>query len=75
MRVRTQNKYTMQFDGLRKHTMEKSRLELLVDEALHEARILECAHDRYDEENVKKTAVRLSGASLPFVNLIYEQRY
>ena len=48
--------------------MEKSRLELLVDEALHEARILECAHDRYDEENVKKTAVRLSGASLPFVN-------
>ena len=62
-------------DGLREHIMKKSRLELLVDEALHEARILECAHDMYDEENVKKIAVRLSGASLPFVSLIYEQRY
>ena len=55
--------------------MEKGRLIVLVDEALQEARIMECAHDRYDEENVKKTAVRLSGASLAFVNLIYSQRY
>jgi hypothetical protein len=53
--------------------MENSQMEELVNEALQEARILECAHDVYSEENVKKTAVRLSGASLAFVNMIYNQ--
>jgi hypothetical protein len=53
--------------------MESNRLEKLVNEALQEARILECAHDVYSEDNVKRTAVRLSGAPLPFVNLIYSQ--
>ena len=53
--------------------MENNRLEKLVNEALQEARILECAHDVYSEDNVKRTAVRLSGASIAFVNLIYNQ--
>jgi hypothetical protein len=43
--------------------MENNRLENLVSEALQEARILECAYDVYSEDNVKQTAVRLSGAS------------
>jgi hypothetical protein len=53
--------------------MENSRLEKLVSEALQEARILECAYDVYSEDNVKRTAVRLSGASLAFVNTIYSK--
>jgi hypothetical protein len=53
--------------------MENSRLEKLVNEALQEARILECAYDVYSEDNVKRTAVRLSGAPLAFVNSIYNQ--
>lgn len=53
--------------------MENSRLEELVNEALQEAQILECAYDVYSEENVKKTAVRLSGAPAAFVNMIYNQ--
>lgn len=55
--------------------MGKTRLEKAVDEALHEARILECAYDKYDEENVKKTAIRLSGAPAEFVNMIFNQSY
>lgn len=53
--------------------MENTRLEKLVNEALQEARILECAQDVYCEDNVKRTAVRISGAPLTFVDLIYAQ--
>ena len=53
--------------------MENNRLEKLVNEALQEARILECAHDVYSEDNVKRTAVHLSGAPLAFVDLIYSR--
>lgn len=55
--------------------MGKTRLETAVDEALHEARILECAYDKYDEENVKRTAVRLSGAPAVFVEMIFNQTF
>ena len=55
--------------------MGKNILELAVAEALHEARILECAYDKYDEENVKRTAVRLSGAPAVFVEMIFNQTF
>jgi hypothetical protein len=41
--------------------MEKTLEELIV-EALEEAKILECARDKYEEDNVMLTAMRLSGA-------------
>lgn len=55
--------------------MGKNILELAVAEALHEARILECAYDKYDVENVKRTAVRLSGAPAVFVEMIFNQTF
>ena len=43
--------------------MEKRQtLREIILEAIAEARIMECARERYDEENMMLTAVRLSGA-------------
>jgi hypothetical protein len=49
--------------------MQKTLEELIV-EALEEAKILECARDKYEEDNVMLTAMRLSGAPYSFVEQI-----
>ena len=49
--------------------MEKTLEELIV-EALEEAKILECARDKYEEDNVMLTAMRLSGAPYSFVKKV-----
>ena len=48
--------------------MEKSQtLKEIILEAVEEARILECARESYDEENMILTAMRLSGAPFSFI--------
>jgi hypothetical protein len=48
--------------------MEKNQtLKELILEAVEEARILECARESYDEDNVMLTAMRLSGAPFSFI--------
>ena len=48
--------------------MEKNQtLKELILEAVEEARILECARESYDEDNVMLTAMRLSGVPFSFV--------
>jgi hypothetical protein len=42
-------------------------LKELILEAIVEARIMECARDVYDENNVLLTAMRLSGAPYSFI--------
>jgi hypothetical protein len=54
--------------------MGKSLQELIV-EAIEEARILECARETYDTNNVILTAQRLSGASFSFTNEIYKKMF
>jgi hypothetical protein len=49
--------------------MEKTLEELIV-EALEEAKILECARDNYEEDNVLLTAMRLSGAPYSFIEQV-----
>lgn len=39
-----------------------TQLEKEIREALEEARIMECARDKYDVDNILKTASKLSGA-------------
>ena len=48
--------------------MEKTQtLKELIIETVEEARILECAREKYDEDNVLLTAMRLSGAPFSFI--------
>jgi hypothetical protein len=49
--------------------MEKTLKELIL-EALEEAKILECARDNYEEDNVMLTAMRLSGAPYSFIEQV-----
>lgn len=45
----------------------------LIEEAIIEARILESAHEMYNEDNMLLTAMRLSGAPYSFVEMVYEK--
>ena len=48
--------------------MEKAQtLKELILEAIEEAKILECARESYDKDNVLLTAMRLSGAPFSFI--------
>ena len=51
--------------------MENKTVLNLIIEALEEAKILECAHDVYDENNMLLTAMRLSGAPFSFIEQVY----
>lgn len=48
-------------------------LKDLILEAITEARIMECARDVYDENNLLLTAMRLSGAPYSFVLETFEK--
>ena len=48
-------------------------LKELILEAIVEARIMECARDVYDENNLLLTAMRLSGAPYSFVQETFEK--
>jgi hypothetical protein len=45
-----------------------------IEEALIEARILECARDVYDEEHVLFVAQKLSGCPFGFVKEVFEDQ-
>lgn len=51
--------------------MESKSVYELIVEAIEEAKILECAHDTYNEDNVLLTAMRLSGAPYNFIEQVY----
>jgi len=53
--------------------MEDKTVLELIKEALEEAKILECAHDEYREDNMLLTAMRLSGAPFSFIEQVYHQ--
>lgn len=56
--------------------MEKRQtLRETILEAIEEARIMECARDRYDNDNMLLTAMRLSGAPFSFVCETYSETY
>lgn len=48
-------------------------LKELILEAITEARIMECAHDVYDENHILLTAMRLSGAPYSFIQETFEK--
>lgn len=43
----------------------------LIEEAITEARILECARATFDVDNMLLTAMRLSGAPFSFIEMVY----
>jgi hypothetical protein len=45
----------------------------LIEEAIAEARILECARATFDVDNMLLTAMRLSGAPFSFVEMVYDE--
>lgn len=48
------------------------KLERNIVDAIEEARILECARESYDVNNVLRVAQRLSGASMILVKKVYD---
>lgn len=50
--------------------MEKSVMEI-IQEALEEAKILECARDEYEEDHMLYIAQILSGAPFSFVEKVH----
>lgn len=52
--------------------MEKSLLETIQD-AIEEAKILECARDEYEEDHMLFVAQVLSGAPYSFVEKVYSK--
>ncbi len=50
-------------------------LRELIEEAIVEARILECARAVYDVNNMLLTAMRLSGAPYSFIEKVYDEAY
>jgi len=48
-------------------------LRELIEEAIVEAEILECARSKFDVENMLLTAMRLSGAPYSFVEEVYNE--
>lgn len=55
--------------------MEKRTLFDQIVEAIDEARILECAMDRYDTNHMLTIAQRLSGAPFSFVEEVFTKKY
>jgi len=51
--------------------MENKTVIELIKEALDEAKILECAHEEYDESHMLFTAMKLSGLPHNFVSEVY----
>lgn len=49
-------------------------LQEVIEEALEEAKILECARETYDEDHVLYVAQRLSGAPYSFIEQVYGQK-
>lgn len=47
-------------------------LREMIEEAITEARILECAMNVFDNEHMLLTAMRLSGAPYSFICKVYE---
>jgi hypothetical protein len=45
----------------------------LIEEAIIEARILECARATFDVDNMLLTAMRLSGAPYSFIEEVYDE--
>jgi len=48
-------------------------LRELIEEAIVEADMLECARAHYDVDNMLLTAMRLSGAPYSFVEKVYDE--
>jgi len=46
----------------------------IIEEAIVEARIMECARDEYDEDHVLFVAQKLSGCPFGFVKQIFEDQ-
>ena len=46
----------------------------IIEEAIDEARILECALDEYDEDHLLFVAQKLSGCSFGFVKEVFEDQ-
>ena len=46
----------------------------IIEEAIDEARILECALDEYDEDHVLFVAQKLSGCPFGFVKQVFEEQ-
>jgi hypothetical protein len=53
--------------------MKELNLYELIVAALEEAKILETAHDEFDEDHMLLNAMRLSGAPYSFVQEIYQK--
>lgn len=51
--------------------MKRLTLREEIEDAIEEAKILECARDTYDEDHVIFIAQKLSGAPFSFINEIY----
>ena len=56
-------------------TIMAQTLRELIEEAITEARILECARAVYDVDNMLLTAMRLSGAPYSFVEKVYDEAH
>lgn len=54
--------------------MVEMTLEELIKDSLEEANMLEYGYNRFDEERMLLTAMRLSGAPYSFVLQVYNQR-
>ena len=50
-------------------------LKELIQEALEEAKIMECAMDEFDEDHMLLMAMKLSGAPYSFVEGVYRETY
>ena len=53
--------------------MKEATLYDLIVEALEEAKILETAHEEFDEDHMLLNAMRLSGAPYSFVQEVYQK--
>lgn len=50
----------------------QQNLKEMILDAIVEARIMECARDVYDEDNLLLTAMRLSGAPYSFIQETFD---
>lgn len=53
--------------------MRKLTLKEEIQEAIDEAKILECAREVYDENHMLLVAMRLSGAPFNFIEEVYKE--
>ena len=54
--------------------MTKCLKDEIID-AIDEARILECAMERFDEDHMLYVAQKLSGAPFSFINEVYQKTF